>query len=128
MPDKEFPVGYYKQGEDVQYAHSPKDEQRLQEDGFTEGHGSIPKQEFPKMLYNKDGVAKKAVTQEDEKKLTAQGYSSKVVLPKHPELGGYGHQPRGTGPQHQIDYLQDELERLKDQLSEKEGAGKEKDK
>jgi len=124
MPEKEYPVGYYRQGEDPQFAHSPKDEQRLQEDGYSEGHGSIPKQDYPKMLYNKDGVAKKAATAEDEKKLGAQGYSSKVVLPKHPEQGGYGHQARPSGTQHQVDYLLEELDQLKEQLGEKQGSSK----
>lgn len=120
MPEKDYPIGMYKAGEDQpQYAHSQKDEKTLQQDGYTEGASSIGAMEYPKMLYNKTGGTIIAETKQDEQKLAAQGYSDKVTVPDEIPHA----RDRQPGDRSRIDDLEDAIEQLKEQLAHAEQGG-----
>ena len=114
MSSKEYPIGFYKQGEGApQYAHNKKDEERLQEDGWTEGAFSIPSQDYPKMLYNERGEPRIVHNKEEEAK--ANGFSDKIVLPQEapPQV-----QEQDAGNRGRLDELEDEIYRLKEQIKQ----------
>lgn len=120
MAEKDYPIGMYKAGEaEPTYAHSQKDEKTLQQDGYTEGASSIGSLEYPKMLYHSTGATMVAQSKQDEQKLTAEGYSDKVVIPDEIPHS----RDRQPGDRSRIDDLEDAIELLKEQLAQAQQGG-----
>jgi hypothetical protein len=79
---REFPRYYYKAGEPgPQYAGNKKDEDRLRQEGWTEGYNSIPPLEYPKMLYGPKGENRKVQSLQEERDWILKGYAASYPEP-----------------------------------------------
>lgn len=112
MADKKYPVPYYKIGESPRYAHTRKDEEALQYDGWSE---TYIHQEFPKALYAKNGSVVRADDAAHEQRLLEEGYSNKPIAPQSERKAMAAEAAESTG---RLDALEDRVQALEEQIEE----------
>lgn len=131
MAEVTYPIHCYKNLCVPRYAHTRKEFEALQLEGWTDVRANIGPQEYPKRLYsadgdttvighfNKEGVVDLQAAKEAESDLLADGWSATPVAKKEvSEVANTGihHALTTSGPR--LDALESDMASMKNTLSE----------
>ena len=85
MADKTYPIGMYmSHGPDVElevrYAHTQKEEEAFAEAGFTNDRRNLGPNDYPRLMYDKNGEYLRVVSKLEEDAAVKLGYGRKAVI------------------------------------------------